>query len=69
MIDLREIKRRFSLFLGQFADDEFALVMQFLELILEEYNTKKQRNISELVWRLNLSRFIFFLNVLIIFFQ
>ena len=37
-MNLKLIKHRFSEFIQLFAKEEFNLVMQYLELVLEEYN-------------------------------
>lgn len=38
-MNLKEIKLRFSTFLNQFNKDDIKLLMQFLEMIVDEYNS------------------------------
>jgi hypothetical protein len=38
-MNLKEIKLRFSVFLNQFSKDDIKLLMQFLEMIIDEYNS------------------------------
>jgi hypothetical protein len=37
-MNLKVVKNRFSEFIQQFTKDEFNLVMQYLELVIEEFN-------------------------------
>ena len=38
-MNLTEIKLRFSVFMNQFNKDDIKLLMQFLEMIIDEYNS------------------------------